>query len=126
MKKLLALFSLSTLLLSASTCGEKKGPSPDNKLKGRLEVQGICMNYTISLLDGKMDTSMLVAYWTDEVTRKPYKNVFRLSNPCDFPSSLKQGDEFYFTIDTAKDNPCVVCMAYYPTPYKAVKIKVLQ
>ena len=84
------------------------------------------MNYTIKIVEGTIDTSKTEANWTDEVTQNQYTNVFRLGNPCDFPATIKQGDEFYFTIATSKDKECAVCMAYYPTPAKALSIKVVQ
>ncbi|HRF24893.1 MAG TPA: hypothetical protein PLR98_12040, partial [Chitinophagaceae bacterium] len=93
--------------------------------KGRLEVSGICSNITISVIEGKIDTSKIVTQWTDETTDKNYSHAFKLGNPCNFPDTLKAGDEFYFTIDTAKQEDCAVCMAYYPTPSKSLNIKVL-
>ena len=124
MKRILATALFSTILLSATKCGDKQDHA-NTRYKGRLEVQGICMNYTISVIEGDMDTSSIVASWTDEVANKTYTKVFRLDNPCDFPSTIRQGDEFYFTIDSVKDKQCAVCMAYYPTPPKALKIKVV-
>ncbi len=115
---------LSILFLSAGDCGQKNGSK--KPFKGRLEVAGICMNYTIAVLDENIVDSLVVENWTDEVTGKKYENVFRLGNPCDFPASLKAGDEFYFTIDTAKGRDCAVCMAYYPTPSRSIRIKVVE
>lgn len=124
MKAIIVLSVLTTLLLANSDCSVKKASAV--KYKGKLEIAAICMNYTISITEGKMNTSDIVANWTDETTNKSYSNVFKLGNPCDFPASIKQGDEFYFTIDTAKGKDCAVCMAYYPTPPKALSIKVVQ
>ncbi len=122
MKQFLLYSILATLLLSNSDCSKKKS---EERYKGKLEIAGICMNYTISVLEGEMDTAAIVNNWTDETTNKTYTDVFKLGNPCDFPSTIKQGDEFYFTIDTTGGKDCVVCMAYYPTPSKAVSIKVV-
>ena len=124
MKQFILLSAITTLLLSNSDCSTR--PKIDGRYKGKLELTGICMNYTIRITEGKMDTSNIVANWTDEVTNKSYSNVFRLGNPCNFPASIKQGDEFYFTIDTAKGKDCMVCLAYYPTPSKALSIKVAE
>ncbi|MDZ4809670.1 MAG: hypothetical protein SGI96_15585 [Bacteroidota bacterium] len=124
MKKFIFLSALTTLLLSNTDCSVKKERAV--KYKGKLEIAAICMNYTISVKEGTMNASDIVANWTDETTTKSYNNVFKLGNPCDFPASIKQGDEFYFTIDTAKGKDCAVCMAYYPTPQKAISIKVVQ
>ena len=120
-------FFLTIAIISAAlnftNCSSQKTPST-TCFKGRLEVKGICSNYTIKLLEGSIDTSRLAAEWKDETTGKSYTNVFGLSSPCSFPSTINAGDEFYFVLDTAKQD-CAVCMAYYPTPPKKVSIKVL-
>ncbi len=110
MKHLILLVLLAILLLSAGDCNKKT-----TAYKGKLEVKGICMNYTIRLLEGRMDTSLIVPNWKDETTGRDYKNVF-----------IEQGDEFYFIIDTTMDKNCAVCMAYYPTPEKSLSIKVIK
>ncbi|MDZ4796375.1 MAG: hypothetical protein SGI83_19055 [Bacteroidota bacterium] len=124
MKQFILVSALTTLLLSNSDCNKKT--STGTRYKGKLEIAGICMNYTIRVTEGNPDTSIVAANWTDESTKKSYTNVFRLGNPCDFPATIKQGDEFYFTIDTTKGKDCIVCMAYYPTPSKAVSIKIAE
>ncbi len=121
MKQLILLPALTLLLLSHTNCSKNAV-----RYKGKLEIAGICMNYTIRITEGNMDTSNIVANWIDETTNISYTNVFRLGNPCDFPASIKQGDEFYFTIDKGKGKDCAVCMAYYPTPPKALSIKVTE
>jgi len=122
MKRFILLFTLAILVLSNSDCTKNKSTV---RYKGKLEITGICMNYTIRVTEGNIDPALIVDNWTDETTSKSYDKVFRLGNPCDFPATLKQGDEFYFTIDTAKGKDCAVCMAYYPTPPKALSIKVV-
>ncbi|RYZ29019.1 MAG: hypothetical protein EOO10_07675 [Chitinophagaceae bacterium] len=102
----------------------KKNITATNCFKGRLEIKGICSNYTIKLVEGKLDDSMIVANWKDDVTGKTHTNVFALGSPCTFPATLNEGDEFYFTIDTTRQQ-CAVCMAYYPKPEKSLSIKVL-
>ncbi len=101
-----------------------KNSTGKTRYKGKLEIAGICMNYTIRVLDANIDTNLVVANWVDDVTNISYTNVFRLGNTCDFPSSIKQGDEFYFTIDSGKQKDCAVCQAYYPTPSKSISIKI--
>lgn len=120
----LFLSALATFLLSSSDCSQKK--ISEGKYKGKLEIAGICMNYTIKVLEGNIDSSAIEANWMDESTGKSYNNVFRLGNVCDFPATIKEGDEFYFTIDTSERKQCAVCMAYYPTPSKKVSIKVVE
>jgi hypothetical protein len=120
MKGFLFISILATLILSNSDC------SQNNKdvYKGRLEIKGICSNYTISVLEGDIDTSRIEASWTDENTGKSYNNVFRLDQPCTFPDTIDAGEEFYFRIDTT-ERECTVCMAYYPVPRKGLAIKVV-
>lgn len=94
--------------------------------KGRLEVKGICMNYTIKLLEGNIDTSKIVSEWKNEVTGKSYTNVFALGSVCTFPSGINEGDEFSFSIDSSTVQNCAVCLAYYPKPSKSLSIKVVK
>ncbi|MBL7703307.1 MAG: hypothetical protein JNM14_13740 [Ferruginibacter sp.] len=126
MKLLFFLSGIFLLTVSAANCNKKDKESKifSEVFKGRLEIKAICMNYTVSVLD-KADTLNVVPNWTDETTKKTYKNVFALANPCNFPDSIKQGDEFYFVIDTLSTKPCMVCMAYYPTPGKKLPIKIV-
>ncbi len=123
MKLFILLSCLSVLSISAGDCGNKN--KEELKYKARFEINGICSNYTMSLVEGTLDTSLIVARWTDETTNKSYTNAFALANPCSFPDTINLGDEFYFSIDTAKPKDCMVCMAYYPKPHKALAIKVL-
>jgi hypothetical protein len=124
MKQILLLSGIFLLTISAEKCGNKKASA--GVYKGKLEIKAICMNYTLTVIDGNIDTSLVVGSWTDETTNKTYKNAFALGDPCTFPSAIKQGDEFYFTIDTAKRGNCAVCMAYYPTPQKKLMIKIVE
>jgi hypothetical protein len=122
--KFLVLFG-SIVLLSSSTCRNKKTSSLQHCYKGKLEIKAACMNYTISVLKGNTDTTLFAANWTDESTGKAYQNVFALDSRCSFPSTINEGDEFYFTIDSTTVQNCAVCLMYYPVPPKKVKIKVL-
>lgn len=124
MKLFFSLLVIGVLTISADGCGKKK--ATNGVYKARLEIKAICRNYTIKLLEGNIDTSLISTNWTDESTNKSYTNVFGLSNPCNLPDSIQQGDEFYFSIDTTKQEECIVCMAYYPTPPKKIMIKVVE
>lgn len=126
MKLFILLSLMTTVIISASDCSNKKTATATTKYKGKLEVAGMCMNYTIKLIEGNIDTSLIVANWHDEGANKDHSNVFRLKNPCDFPATIKEGDEFYFTIDSSSMKQCAVCMAFYPTPSKAIPIRVAQ
>ncbi len=124
MKTFILLTGLFVLTASADQCGKKKVSS--TRLKAKLETKAICSNYTLRITEGEIDSSLVVAEWTDENTNKSYKKAFGLANPCDFPKDIAEGQEFYFVIDTAKQKDCAVCMAYYPTPPKKLAIKVLR
>ena len=123
MKSLLILSAIFLLTVSADKCGKKKTES--GSYKARLETKALCMNYTLRLLEGNIDTSLITANWTDESTGKTYTNVFGLGSRCTFPPNIEQGDDFYFVIDSTQKQECAVCMAYYPTPPRKLSIKVL-
>jgi hypothetical protein len=120
--KLFLIAAMAAFPFAGQNC--KKPITTSNCFKGRLEVKGICSNYTIKLLEGNIDTSKIAATWKNEVTGSTYSNVFALGSPCSFPSTIEEGQEFYFTLDDSKQE-CAVCMAYYPKPAKALAIKVL-
>ncbi len=122
--KLTLLLWLPLLLASADSCKNKKTSQP-GIYQGRLEVKGGCMNYTIAITGDVVDSNLVVGSWTDENTGKAYRNVFALGSPCTFPSTINEGDTFNFTIDSTSRQDCSVCMMYYPTPAKRIRIKVL-
>ena len=110
------------LSVTTNKCKDKK---ETGVYKGKLEVKGMCMNYTIKLLEGSLDTAKFVSEWKNEITGIAHKNVFALGSVCNFPSTISEGDEFYFTIDSTYVSNCAVCLAYYPKPAKSIAIKVL-
>src|SRR3989337_3233922 len=124
MKLVIFLSSVFILTVSADKCGNKK-KTEAGIYKAKLETKALCMNYTLRLVEGDIDTSLVNASWTDESTGKSYTNVFGLGSRCTFPSTIEQGDEFYFKIDSSAKQDCAVCMAYYPTPPKKLSIEVL-
>ena len=113
------------IFILATTTNKCKNKNESSIYKGKLEVKGMCMNYTIKLLEGKIDTSKFLAEWKNESTGKTHNNVFALGSVCNFPSTINEGDEFYFTIDTTYVSNCAVCLAYYPKPAKSIAIKVV-
>lgn len=120
MLRFIPILLLALVLLSATDCHHK---AARGQYKGKLEIAGICMNYTIRLLEGQLDSAQVERAWTDPTTEKSYNNVFSLGDPCSFPKELKAGDEFYFNIDTSTaPRPCMVCEAFYPTPGKKLRI----
>ena len=113
------------IVVVSSTTNKCKNKKESNVYKGKLEVKGMCMNYTIKLVEGDLDTSKFVATWKNEISGKTHTNVFALGSLCSFPSSINEGEEFYFTIDSTYVSNCAVCLAYYPKPAKSIPIKVV-
>lgn len=123
MKKISLACLLSFVLLTAFRCNKEN--TNDTVFRGKLMLKGQCMNYTISVISGNIDTGKVQASWTNPTTNITYQNVFRLVSICDFPVNLNEGDEFSFIINNNAPMDCVQCMAYYPTPQKGLKIKVV-
>lgn len=119
-------YLLTSLIFILSVTTDKcKNKKESDVYKGKLEVKGMCMNYTIRLLEGNLDTSKYVLEWKNEITGNMHKNVFGLGSVCNFPKTINEGDEFYFTIDSTYVSNCAVCLAYYPKPAKSIAIKVV-
>ena len=93
--------------------------------KGKLVLQGICMNYVIQIIEGSVNPMLYEQSWVNPSTNTTYQNVFGLGSICTFPSNIKEGDEFYFTIP---QNPvvqtCAQCKAYSPMPAKTINIAI--
>jgi len=143
MKLLIFLSGIFLLTISAQNCNNRSNVKNEvtgdstmvrkidsdkvKTYKAKLEIKALCMNYTLRLVEGSIDTSLISGNWMDETTHKSYQNVFALGNPCNFPATIEQGQDFNFVIDTASvQKQCAVCMAYYPTPPKKLFIKVVE
>jgi hypothetical protein len=127
MKLFVFLSSIFLLTVSAGNCHKKNKNNTDSGVyKGRLEIKAACLNYTIKVIKGNIDTALVEANWTDATTKKTYTNVFALGSVCSFPSTIQEGEEFYFSMDASPIRNCAVCMLYYPTPSKKLSIKVIE
>jgi len=120
--RILFLIVITFSLLGFQCEKEKEGIGP--LLKGKLSVAGNCLNYTITLLEGDLSSRQVENSWTDPQTGITYQKAFRLANHCQFPDYISEGDEFYFRVISRGTNDCFTCMAYYPTPAKALAILV--
>jgi len=115
-------FLFVTLGLLALSCSQSD--VEPNCIKGKLVINGICGNNTIQVLSGNIDTNSIVKSWEDPITSIKYENVFALQSLCTFPSTLKEGDEFYFVVDNdPKGSDCPRCKAYRPVPPKGLMIR---
>jgi hypothetical protein len=118
--RILLLVAVAFLLLGFQCEKQVDGPL----LKGKLAVNGICSNITITLVEGDLEPTQFENSWTDPITGITYQKAFRLANPCQFPSHIREGDEFYFRVRPSVNESCVTCLAFYPTPQIALTIQV--
>jgi hypothetical protein len=119
MKYLLAFFVLLNI-----SCN-KSNDTIQNCFKGKLVLKGICMNYVIQITEGDVDKALYESSWQNPLTNTTYQNVFGLASTCTFPATIKEGDEFYFSIPKNPIVPaCADCMAYSPTPSKKIYIEI--
>jgi hypothetical protein len=118
--RILLLVAVAFLLLGFQCEKQVDGPL----LKGKLAVNGICSNITITLVEGDLEPTQFENSWTDPITGITYQKAFRLTNPCQFPSHIREGDEFYFRVRPSVNESCVTCLAFYPTPQIALTIQV--
>jgi hypothetical protein len=117
---ILALIAIA-VICSSYECNKSKS----GKLKGKLVIKELCSHYVVQVIDGTVDSSKVANNWSDEKRKLSFDKVFTVANRCDFPSGLKEGDEFEFSFNPnpAPQN-CAVCMAYYPVPDKTNSIKI--
>lgn len=128
------IFSILLILLPLMQCDSidplpPKDPSCEEgpKYLGKLAVQGICMNYVITV-EGEVpeewyEKGFVAKNWVDPYEEVTYSNAFRLGSICDFPDKIKEGDQFYFTL-IKEEQLCAQCLAYSPTPTETLSIKV--
>ena len=122
--RMIYLILIFTSMLSVNCT---KADNTTDCIKGKLVINGICGNITIQVISGTIDSNLIVKNWEDPTTAKSYENVFALKSICTFPSSIKEGDEFYFKIDNnPKGTDCAVCLAFRAVPPKGLMIKVCQ
>ena len=119
MKYLLAFFVLLNI-----SCN-KSNDTIQNCFKGKLVLKGLCMNYVIQITEGDLDKALYESSWQNPSTKTTYQNVFGLGSICTFPSTINEGDEFYFSIPKSSIvQTCAQCMAYSPTPSKKIIIEI--
>lgn len=119
---MLKILGWMVLLLAVTGC-DKQETIANGCFKGKLVVKGICKNDVIQLLEGKSDALLVESSWTYPTTGTVYQNVFAVDSKCTFPDSLREGDEFYFTLDSTQSEDCALCKALSPVPTTKLKIK---
>ena len=119
MKKLLYIF----LVISAITaCIPSGGGTTNTRIKAQL-LRTTCASIVIQIQDPNYYS--LGESWSDifNPSFAPYDHTVSVSNTCEFPSNLVEGDIFYFQIDNNNLNNCVVCTLYDAPPTKKVAVK---
>ena len=120
------MFNILAMLLSAS-CIQLPNAGTGNdtqRIKAKV-IRITCATTVIQVLDPAHYN--LGETWTIEGTSNTYEHVAVVSNKCEFPSSLKDGDEFYFKQISENDasNDCAVCMMYDFPPSKGIYLRVV-
>ena len=104
------------LALSLQMCATRPQTKQRGCFKGKLVKRGICGQRVIQLLSEPSAGIAFAVNWTDSLSGKQYAKVFSVGNTCDFPVSVKEGDEFSFTLTNIPAPDCIQCYAYTPVP----------
>lgn len=92
--------------------------------QGRLEKRGICGQLVVRIMSVNKDGLRYEAGWTDSSTGLVYENVFAVSNSCEFPASIQEGDLFnFYRVSSPGILTCVVCQAFTPVPGEHMGIR---
>ena len=83
---------------------------------GKLVKKGMCGQYVIEVKSPEAKGLQIAATWHDPSSSKTYDNVFTVSNPCEFPQTIQEGEDFQFSVVAEGDMSCAFCYAYTPTP----------
>jgi hypothetical protein len=110
-----AMLLTSAVIILAGTSCRREHLTPD-RIVGKVVIDGVCGNYAVQVISGKIDSSRLLASWLDGDTT--YTNVFTVANRCNFGGyGLKQGQEFSFQLsDSAIVQSCAICDIYVAVP----------
>lgn len=116
---LVTLFSVSCIQIH-NTGNTNTG----QRIKAKV-IRITCASTVIQVLDSAYYN--LGETWTMQGTSNTYEHVAVVSNKCELPSTLKEGDVFFFKIinESEAKNDCVVCMMYDFPPSKGIYLKVL-
>ena len=120
MKKVI--FILMVCFGIASCIPTGGGGTATGKIKAQL-LRTTCASIVIQIQDPAY--YHLGETWSDmfRPSFAPYEHSVSVSNTCEFPSSIVEGDVFYFQLDTNNSNNCVVCAMYDAPPTKQVAVK---
>ena len=115
MKKI-PLWLLCIILIVFQMCAPKPQSTIPVCFAGKLVKRGVCGLRVIQLLSTPGKVVLYAENWTDTLTRQKYQRVFTVGNSCDFPASIKENEEFTFSVTTVKGSICVQCYEYTASP----------
>lgn len=107
-------------------------PVATKEIKGKL-IRRSCASIVVQVLDAGTDLgengwSKDGADVNGKMARtNVYDHVFAVKNVCDFPASIKEGDEITFILISDKDivhKDCAICMMYDNPPAANYAIRV--
>lgn len=116
MKKINLITATSLLFLFQMCATKPPVNKAGNCFTGKLVKKGICGQRVVQLLSVPVEGIVYAENWTDTLSHKQYSKVFTVSNSCNFPVAIKEGEEFRFTLTTERGSTCVQCYAYTATP----------
>lgn len=125
MMKQLFIIAISIIMFSCSKL-PASGNSGGDGLRIKAKVIRItCASTTIDILDAAHYN--LGESWTIEGTTNTYNHAAVVANKCELPSTLKEGDTFYFKVinQSEANTDCIVCMMYDYPPSKSIYLKVV-
>ena len=119
---------LSIIFISVLMCACIQLPGAGNNNNERIKAKVIritCATTVIQILDSAQYN--LGETWTMQGTANTYEHVAVVSNKCEFPNGLYEGDEFLFKVinESNAGNDCAVCMMYDYPPSKGIFLKVV-
>ncbi|MBC8034167.1 MAG: hypothetical protein H7Y03_08485 [Chitinophagaceae bacterium] len=100
----------------STNTGAVEQPTEAACYKGKLVVRGICKQRVVSIVSANKGGVPVEAEWKNPEDGKVYTNVFAVSNICDFPDTIKEGELFDFKPIAPRKSTCSVCLAFIPVP----------
>lgn len=127
MRSSVIIFFIALMAFQFCHSPKSAGLTADTKcVTGTLAIKGICGQRVISILDGDTTGLQVNPMWVNPGGGDTLKNVFSVSNICDFPSTVNVGDTIKFQITAKEDKECITCKAYTPVPEEKNKIEMCE
>ncbi len=126
MRKIAYILFVSTLFTACiQVPNGNNNTTNGQRIKAKV-IRITCATTVIQILDTAYYN--LGETWTINGTSTTHEHVVVVSNKCEFPANLSEGNTFYFKpiSEAEANNNCAVCMMYDYPPTKSIFIKVVQ